>query len=195
MQRVVVVGGVSPLDRTLFGLAAADARTLAGRVEFEFWTNRPVAELRPAAAALPAHTAVFFVSMQRDVAGQTFHSVQIAQLLSASGAPVYVMFDTMLGQGPVGGAVVDFASVGRRAGQMAARVLEGESPGEIPIEIRTNGVPMFDWKAMRRAGVSESRLPPGSVVRFRPPTLWAEHKDYILGGLWKRPGNDSFLPA
>ena len=35
---------------------------------------------------------------------------------------------------------------------------------------------MFDWRELKRWGIPESRLPPGSVVQYRGPTLWDEHK-------------------
>jgi len=42
------------------------------------------------------------------------------------------------------------------------------------------GPPIFDWRELWRWGIPESRLPPGSVVQFRPPSLWAEHKATVL---------------
>ena len=31
---------------------------------------------------------------------------------------------------------------------------------------------MFDWRQLQRWGIDESRLPPGSEIRFRVPTVW-----------------------
>ena len=39
---------------------------------------------------------------------------------------------------------------------------------------------MFDWRELQRWGIPENRLPPGSVVEFRPPSLWDEHKLAVL---------------
>jgi PAS domain S-box-containing protein len=39
----------------------------------------------------------------------------------------------------------------------------------------------FDARQLNRWGISERRLPSGSVVRFREPTLWSEHKWSIAG--------------
>jgi len=36
---------------------------------------------------------------------------------------------------------------------------------------------------LQRWHLSEERLPPGSVVLFRAPTLWEQHKDYVIGGM------------
>jgi hypothetical protein len=32
----------------------------------------------------------------------------------------------------------------------------------LPFEIRTETVPTFNWRALKRWGIDESRLPPGS---------------------------------
>jgi signal transduction histidine kinase len=42
---------------------------------------------------------------------------------------------------------------------------------------------MFDWRELRRWGIPESRLPPGSVVRFRRPSLWVEYRLTVLAAL------------
>jgi signal transduction histidine kinase len=42
------------------------------------------------------------------------------------------------------------------------------------------GQPTYDWRELKRWGIPESRLPSGSVVRYRRPTLWQEHKRSVL---------------
>jgi len=45
------------------------------------------------------------------------------------------------------------------------------------------GQPMFDWRELERWGIPESRLPAGSVVQFRRPSLWAEYKFTVLAAV------------
>jgi PAS domain S-box-containing protein len=40
---------------------------------------------------------------------------------------------------------------------------------------------MFDWRALERWRISESLLPPNSVVRFKPLSLWDESRWSIIG--------------
>src|SRR5262249_25451905 len=42
-------------------------------------------------------------------------------------------------------------------------------------------VPMFDWRQLRRWGISESQLPPRSFVGFKEPTFWEQYKRQIIG--------------
>ena len=44
------------------------------------------------------------------------------------------------------------------------------------------GTPVFDWRELERWGIPASRLPPGAEVRFRPPSLWEQHKLLIVAG-------------
>lgn len=39
---------------------------------------------------------------------------------------------------------------------------------------------VYDWRELKRWGISETRLSPGSVVQFRDPTLWEEYRWYII---------------
>ena len=74
-------------------------------------------------------------------------------------------------------------AIGKRAGELARLVLSGTAPESLPLETNTGNVPMFDWRALKRWGISESRLPPDSVVRFRPPSLWEEYRWYVIVAL------------
>ena len=43
---------------------------------------------------------------------------------------------------------------------------------------------MFDARQLRRWGIREDDLPPGSIVRYREPTVWDLYKWYILGAMF-----------
>ncbi|HKW30730.1 MAG TPA: ABC transporter substrate binding protein [Verrucomicrobiae bacterium] len=179
-RRIVVIGGTTDVDRATLGRIAEASRALEG-VEFDFWTNRPVPELTRAVRSLPEGTAVLLSTVISDVSGQTYYMSQLAQMLAPSAsAPVYVLGGWVLGSGAVGGSVVDSDDLGTRAGQLALRVLGGAKPEDLSIEVATKGTPMVDWRALQRWDIKENRVPVGSVVRYRPQTLWEQHRDLIL---------------
>jgi PAS domain S-box-containing protein len=64
---------------------------------------------------------------------------------------------------------------------MAIRILNGEKPQSIPV-VRDVTTYMFDWRALKRWGMNESDVPPGSVLLNRQPTICEAYKWYILGG-------------
>jgi len=183
-QRIVVIGGTAPLDRLYLAMAEEAARPMKERVQVDFWTTRSVAEMRHAVASLPSQTVILFLTVFRDAAGETFFPEQVVSLLvKSSSVPIYVLGDPMIGNGVVGGRVAQLEALGQRVGELAQRVLDGAAPASLPVEVRQDGVPMFDWRALKRWGIGESRLPPGSIVRFRPPTMWQQYRWYLLGAL------------
>jgi len=179
-RRVVVIGGVADVDRATLGRIAETSKSLEG-ISFEFWTNRPVAELSEAVKALPEGTVVLLSTVLNDVSGQTYYMAQLAQMLAPSAnVPVYVFGGWVLGSGAVGGSVVDSEDLGARAGQLALRVMGGVKPESLPIEVATKGTPMVDWRALQHWRIKENRVPAGGVIRYRPQTLWDEHRNLIL---------------
>jgi hypothetical protein len=85
-----------------------------------------MAELRQAVSTLPPQTAILFSRMFRDGAGQAVISTQARQSIAQwANAPVYVMTDTPLGTGAVGGSVASVEAFGTRAGELARL----EAPG------------------------------------------------------------------
>ena len=107
--------------------------------------------------------------------------MQVAQMvLPRANAPVYVLGASTVGSGVVGGAVVDFESLGTRAGQLAAERLRGMPTKQIPVEVRTEGTPMVDWRALLRWNISQNRLPYDTRIRYQPHSTWEDHKGLIL---------------
>ena len=183
-RRIVVIGGTTDVDRRVLDRMKEAARSFNGSVVFDFWDNRSMAELHQSLSTLPPQTAVLFGTMFRDGAGQAVISSQVGRWIAEwANAPVYVMTDTPIGTGAVGGAVASVEAFGKRAGELARLILTGTAPASLPFEIRTDTVPTFDWRALQRWGIGESRLPPNSIVRFRPVSSWEEHRWTILGAL------------
>ena len=183
-RRIVMIGGTSALDRTYVDRAKTAAQPLAGKVEFEFLTNLTFAEVPRTVGSMPPRTAILFASMLRDSAGEAFVRGQVAELIAKSAnVPVYNLFDIGIGRGHVGGSVVSLEALGKRAGELAHSILNGATPASLPFEIRTQGVPMFDWRALQRWGISERRLPPGSVVQFRTPSMWEQYRWYVIAAV------------
>ena len=94
---------------------------------------------------------------------------------------MYGTNDSYLGLGIVGGALYDMEVVGAAGGRVARRILAGESPADVPVETINPNRNAFDARQLRRWNISETRLPPDSVVKFREPPVWRLYLPYILG--------------
>ena len=183
-KHVVVVGGVGMYDRHLVAIARESFRKYESRFEFTYLTDYGMPALIERLKHLPDHTIVYHTSIMQDADGTYFidASQSVPLIASAAHAPVFVVDDVGLGSGTVGGYLVSFAAIGKTVGQMAVRVLNGEKPQDIPI-VRSANVYMYDWPALQRWGLKESRLPPGSVVLNRQPTVWELYWRYIIGSI------------
>jgi PAS domain S-box-containing protein len=183
-RRIVIIGGTAEVDRQILQRTREAARSFEGRTEFDFWDNKSMAELRRAVSALPSKTVILFTRMFRDAAGHSVISSQVGRSIGElANVPVYGMSDSILGSGAVGGSVASVVAIGKRAGELARLVLSGTDVKSLPFEIRTDSVAMVDWRALKRWGISEDRLPPNSVVRFRPLSLWGQYRWYIIAAL------------
>ena len=165
-------------------LEPGDVSSFTNRVEFLWLTNRSIAELHDELSRLPDHTVVLYGTMFRDPAGNAFTPrAALDQFAPASRVPIYGYYDTYLGHGIVGGSMITYQTIGRSAAKTAIRILKGETPQNAVRGTTLVPTPMFDWRQLHRWSISEKRLPLGSVIRFREPTPWQEHKWAILGSV------------
>jgi signal transduction histidine kinase len=59
-------------------------------------------------------------------------------------------------------------------------VLRGELADSIPTSSPDLNVTQVDWRQLRRWGISEARVPAGTLIRFREPSAWDRYTFYIL---------------
>jgi PAS domain S-box-containing protein len=181
-RRIVVVGGTARTDRVLQEEAREALRPYEGQLEVTYLTDLSMAEVLQRVSNLPPQTIIIYLSMLRDSSGQGFVPREVLERVTeAANAPVYGLWENLLGHGIVGGHLMSFKAQGRLAGKMGRRVLNGEKPENIPIVYEGADVYEFDWRQLQRWGLKESALPTGSLVRFRQPSLWENHKWEVIG--------------
>ena len=120
--------------------------TFENRVTFRWLTDLSVEQVRGELSRLPEHTIVLYLVMFQDVTGQTFTPRQaLDRFAPTSAAPIYGCYDTYLGHGIVGGTMVTFEQIGRKAAQLGMRILAGEDPQIVARTETHQPVPIFDW--------------------------------------------------
>jgi signal transduction histidine kinase len=177
-KRVALVSGRDPHDDRMDAAVAERADAL----EAVRLRDLSLAETRRRLATLPPDSVVVYSGIWVDGAGQPFTPQSaLDQIAPAASRPIFSYVETYLDHGIVGGAMVDNERSGREAARLAVRLLSGEPPSSLPLyELRTTR-PVFDARQLDRWGLSEDRLPPGSQVLFRTPTLWREHRVAVVG--------------
>jgi signal transduction histidine kinase len=176
-RRVVIVSGADAFDRMWEGIARSDLQQQFSGLEVSYLSGEPLPRLLAELARLPPETFVLYLSMFKDGAGTILRSPDAAQrVASAATAPTYGFFPTYFGRGVVGGYMNSFEAVGERTGVLAARIVGGASLDEVRSDPVPKGVYLADWRQLQRWGLDESRLPSGSLVQFREPSLWSVYR-------------------
>ncbi|MCX5894091.1 MAG: ATP-binding protein [Deltaproteobacteria bacterium] len=180
-RRIVFVAGSGALDRKIEDLAKAIIKAHPVKAEIAYLNDFSFKDLEGKIAELPQDTVVICLTITRDNRGNpALPRDGVAMVAQAARVPVYSLWENVLGDGIVGGYLIRFEEVARKTGELAARILNGARPESLPT-VLVSSIPMFDWRQLKRWGISADRLPPGSIVRFREKTLWEEHGGKIVG--------------
>ena len=176
---VALVLGVSPLEQ-FWAKEVQREFELGGRLRVLPPGNLSLEQMRQRVAALPPDSAVFYQMFSVGADGvQHEHEQALAAIRASSSAPVFGLFANQLGKGTVGGSLFDLREAGRISAELAVSMLRGEGGENRTV---SKQAPAFDWRELERWGIPEWRLPPGAEVRFRPPSLWEEHRLLIVTG-------------
>lgn len=183
-EHVLVVTGAGDIGRFWHSELQENFAQYGGRLDFIWSHDLSYEQMLQKAAALPPRSAVLYLSSGTFATGgwQSEH-VALADLATRANAPLFGHYSGWLGEGIVGGRLLYIDDLGDTAADAAARILRGESPAAIRIPTRGQGPPAFDARQLRRWNISEARLPQGSDVRFRPPTLWRDYRGEALAVL------------
>ncbi|HEY6385729.1 MAG TPA: ABC transporter substrate binding protein [Candidatus Acidoferrum sp.] len=179
-RQVVVIGSSSTTGKNLLDQVRNQISSDPNHLPVAYLTNLAMPEIYEKVATLGPESIVLFVSFARDVEGRQFISTEVMSKINAvSEAPVYVVLETNVGLGAVGGYVTSFAELGKQAGEMGLQLLAGKHPEDAVARSEY----LFDWRQLQRWRISESALPSGSVVLFRQRTVWESYKWYILAAI------------
>ena len=182
-QRLVVITGVSSRDRAWERRLREQVPPIADSRRVEFWAGLPTPTLLTQLARLDAGTVVFTPGYYVDGDGAVSTPYEAAaRIAQASAAPVYGPLDTFIGTGVVGGRMPSFFAIGRQAGEIVDRLLEGALTPTIQLPKRTPVVLHVDWRQVERFGIDPAAIPRDAQVHFRAPSFWQQYRGIALGG-------------
>jgi ABC-type uncharacterized transport system substrate-binding protein len=177
---VAVVVGNSPIEKRWLDEMKKHFQPFTTRVVITYFNELSLEQILQRVSVLPAHTVILYAQMLVDAAGVVHEGGRaMARLQAVANAPMFADQDAFFGHGIVGGRMTDIADVGRQTAAVAVRILDGATPGNIQTATIGAGSPRYDWRELTRWNIAESRLPPGSEVRFREPGLWEQHRPLL----------------
>ncbi len=181
-ETIFVVVGASPFERFWLEELRRGFQRFEGRLTFVWANELSFEEMLKTSASLPPRSAVFFGTLSSDAKGvRHVEERALDALHAAANAPIFGLNSAQLGRGIVGGPLLSNEDLARRTATVAVQMLRGESPHGLTASVAA--APAFDWRELRRWGIGESRLPPGSAVLFREPTAWQRYRPQIIAGV------------
>ena len=180
-NHIAVVIGASPLERFWTTTFQKAFEPFQDRVRFSWLNDLSFDELLQRVATLPPRSFVLLALLIRDASGVTHNQDDALQQLHAvANAPINGIYQNQLGLGLVGGRLYQAEAQGEASARFAIRVLRGEPISSLPPQVIPALSPRYNWRELRRWNISESRLPPGSVILFRQPPLWQEYRWHVV---------------
>jgi len=181
IRRILLVSGAAEFDRKRNEQALAQAEPFRDRYEIESSQGEPLDDLLQRVSKLPKDSLVFYLTYFQTPDGRFFVPREVAGWIAEkSSVPVLSYYETCVGTGVMGGAVMPFDEEGQAVGVIARRVVEGEDAESIGILPPGKPRWIIDERAMRRYEWNKSNLPPGTEVRFRKLSLWEEHRKELV---------------
>lgn len=186
LRHVFIVSGTENDQeaRDYQGLLRKQLASFEPRLTITHLSGLPVSELEAQMRRLPEHSAVLYLAMKRDGTGQRFHALQyLDRTVVLANAPTYSWVDSAIGRGIVGGALKNQQAETEEIGKLALRVLHGQSADRIPPQVVDLNVSQVDWRQLRRWGISQRRVPAGTLIKFREASVWDRYWNYVLGAV------------
>jgi len=182
VRQIFVVSGTEVGDKEYDNLAREQFRTFEPHLTITYLSGLPTRDLEQRLSALPEHSAIYYLVVNRDGAGDYFHPLEyLDRMAAAANAPIYCWVDSALDHGIVGGSLKSQQAQAEAVARLALRVLHGEAADSIPVISPKLNANQVDWRQLRRWRISEARVPAGTLVRFRELSVWERYRGYILG--------------
>jgi hypothetical protein len=183
-KTVAVVNGKSSAEQFWEGELRREAKPFENRITFKWYSELSFQDILKDAAALPPRSAIIWESMSVDAAGGIHQGdTALTSLHSVANAPIFTYLAGFFGPEIVGGPMHSVVEGSRQTVAVAIRILGGEKPSDIKTPAIGFATPQFNWREMRRWGISESSLPPGSEIQFRDLTVWEQYRIPILAAI------------
>lgn len=175
-DHVVVVGGAGRSDSASVAAVVGAVARMRDPLRLTVVEGLSLDALFRTLRRLPPRSIVVFANYREDARRQVFEPFDIVSSIArAAAAPVYTQLASYIGEGVVGGSVTRFDDEGVRTARLVARVIR-RRPGEpLPPVERIDNAFVVDARQLMRWGLPEGRLPSGTSVLFREPSLWERY--------------------
>ncbi len=183
-ERLIVIQGNSELERSRQTNIRDDLAPWQGKLQIEDTSALSFDEIDARLSSVPENTIIMGVGILQDAKGNIFlPNESYARIIKFAKAPAFVLYDTTIGTGFVGGMVTRIANDAAQLSSMAIDLLRGTTRLSEAVSFTSNpSTAMFDWQQLKRWGADPGVLPGATVFVNRPLSPWTQFSHYIIAG-------------
>jgi PAS domain S-box-containing protein len=180
-REIIVIGRTSTADKHNRDSFVAALPGLPPQLKITLWDDMSVSELGARLEKLGDESLIFINGLIKDETGRLMMYGETTRWISLhSAVPAYSLWDVFLGTGLLGGKLVTGYTQGQMAGELALRILKGESADRIPVinALYANRY-MFDYNQLERFHIPLSKLPKDTIFINRPDSFYDKYKTIV----------------
>jgi PAS domain-containing protein len=183
-KNLVVVAGSGKFDAEWLAFARHQLEQRTRQISARYLVGLPMQDLLRAVSTLPRDTIVVPLTYVSDTNDGRYTTPEVVRRIAAeASAPVYVPYDTTIGDGALGGYVRPSRLLGAELADVALEILVGTSATNVSPRITSVGRYRVDGRQLARWGLSAAHLPAGTEILFQPPSLWETHQGLATSAL------------
>lgn len=180
-RRLYLIAGDGAIDQRWQVIAREIIEKHKRKFETRYLFGMPYEQLVAEVSRIPRDSIV--VNLTIFSAGTSKSLVPgevVIAMADASPAPLYSPYNVGLGQGVLGGFSASFEEIGTAAADLALEILAGKNPADLPPRDSPGQAFRVDYNRLRQFNLSEQNLPEGTIVLFKEPGIWAQHRNFVL---------------
>ncbi len=128
----------------------------------------------------PADSAIFFQSWSSTKENKAEHSYTVLPRIRKNfPGIIFGKYDAYIPAGSMGGIVPSSREIGEFAGDLACRILRGETARSIPVQW-TKARTILDYPSLKAQGIPLSLLPADAILLNEPPEFIIEYRFELI---------------
>ncbi|WP_419771247.1 MAG: ABC transporter substrate binding protein [Candidatus Marinarcus sp.] len=170
-------------DSTLSSLSIKEqileaANVFQNKIDVVYDNQLDIASLYEKTQNLPQNSAILFTSLYVNKFGEYIPYSQIKAFFSHSKYPVFSVNTIHLGEGVIGGIMLDPYEQGKAAAIKIFEIIEGKKPSEIAISKPVSKY-YFDAEVLKKYEINESAVPVLSTIINQPAGFFDKNREFV----------------
>ena len=147
--------------------------------------DKTLSEVQSILSNLSSNNAVIqlYIKKFKDIDTLDRNTINKTIAESCVASPIYSILNYDVGQGSIGGKVINHFIQGQKAASIALNLLNGYDTKELFIADDEANQYFFDYKSLKKFNIKTSDLPEGSIIINHPMKFINEYKNILIASL------------